>query len=259
MTVETFDIDSVVIGNRHRAPNAERVKALADSIAEIGLQTPITVWLEHETDFSDCTPHLVAGLHRLEACKSLGLAEIECTITTADELDRELWEIDENLCRADLTELERANHTERRGAIVREKAEWELRLDSSHNSKDGPKNRGQVQFVKDTAKATGRSVASVKKDKARGEKIAPDVKKEIEGTPVADSGVQLDALAKATPDQQREAVKAVSLGNAKDVREVLGPDPDHVQKQYEAVKNAYLRASAESRELFREWLAGAGI
>ena len=55
----------------------------------------------------------------------------------------------------------------------------------------GPKSKGQVKFVDDTAKATGRSKTSVKKDKARGEKIAPDVQKEITRTKIADSGVQL--------------------------------------------------------------------
>ncbi len=37
---------------------------------------------------------------------------------------------------------------------------------------------------------------SIKQDKARGEEIAPDVRKDIEGTPIADSGVQSDALAR---------------------------------------------------------------
>ncbi len=75
--------------------------------------------------------------------------------------------------------------------------------------------------MKETAKITGRSKASVERDKYRGEKIAKDVQKDIEGTAIADSGVQLDALAAADPEDQREAVKAVNLGDAKDVREVL--------------------------------------
>ena len=59
------------------------------------------------------------------------------------------------------------------------------------------------------------------KDKARGERIAEDVQKEIAGTDIEDSGVQLDALAAATHDNQRKAVEAVVLGHAKDVRDVL--------------------------------------
>ncbi len=88
----------------------------------------------------------------------------------------------------------------------------------AHNSdepkKDGPRDKGQVDFVEKTAKQTGRSKRSVKRDKSRGEKFAKDVQKEIVGTDIEDSGVQLDALAKAPPDEQRKAVKEVNLGHA---------------------------------------------
>lgn len=93
----------------------------------------------------------------------------------------------------------------------------ELKAKSAHKSgilSANRPNKGQVKFVADTAKATGRSKRSVKLDKSRGEKIAKDVQKEISGTPIENSGVQLDALAKATPDEQREAVKAVNLGQS---------------------------------------------
>ena len=58
-------------------------------------------------------------------------------------------------------------------------------------------------------------------DKARGERIAEDVQKKIAGTDIENSGVQLDALAAASTDNQRKAVEAVVLGHAKDVRDVL--------------------------------------
>ena len=113
-----------------------------------------------------------------------------------------------------------AQHTDRRAEIIRQRAQ--LTPKSGDNSKRGPKDKGQVKFVEETAERTGRSIASVYKDKRRGEKIAADVQKEIAGTTIEDSGVQLDALADATPEEQREAVKAVCLGHAKDVREILG-------------------------------------
>ena len=52
--------------------DAGKVEALAESIAEEGLRTPILV-REDKDRFV-----LVSGLHRLEACKALG----EVTITT---------------------------------------------------------------------------------------------------------------------------------------------------------------------------------
>ena len=55
------------------------------------------------------------------------------------------WEIDENLCRADLTDLRRAQHTARRAEIVREKAQFtKLSEVSSDNSKRGPKGYGSI-------------------------------------------------------------------------------------------------------------------
>ncbi len=104
-----------------------------------------------------------------------------------------------------------------RAEVVKQKKE--LSAKSANKSEPHRPNKGQTAFVADTAKKTGRSKRSVEADKSRGEKIAKDVQKEITGTDIEDSGVQLDALAKALPDEQRKAVKEVNLGHAKDVRD----------------------------------------
>jgi ParB-like chromosome segregation protein Spo0J len=56
---------------------------------------------------------LVAGAHRLAAAKQLGWDNIECFILR-DELDDQsrLWEIAENLHRAELTALEKSELTD---------------------------------------------------------------------------------------------------------------------------------------------------
>ena len=61
------------------------------------------------------------------------------------DLDRQLWEIDENLCRADLTDLERAEHTAKRARVVKQQKELSAKL--ANNSKRGPKDKGQAKFV----------------------------------------------------------------------------------------------------------------
>jgi hypothetical protein len=122
--------------------------------------------------------------------------------------------------RAELTDLERAQHTAKRAEVVKQKVEFaKLAKTESNPSKNADK--GQTEFVTDTAKKTDKSKRSVERDKARGEKIAPDVQEELSGTAIENSGVQLDALAAADPEDQREAVKAVNLGEANDVRDVL--------------------------------------
>ena len=210
-------VDAVDVGERLRSIDPERVAALAESIDLLGLQQPISVWSP-----DDDTLDLVSGLHRLEGVKKLGWEEIDCIFVDMDPLDRQLWEIDENLCRADLTDLQRAQHTAKRAEVIKQKAAL-INAQVEQKSAGRP-SEGQAEFVEETAKNTGKSKATVRRDKARGEKIAPDVQKDIEGTAIADSGVQLDALAAADPEDQREAVKAVNLGDAKDVREVL-PEP----------------------------------
>jgi hypothetical protein len=56
----------------------------------------------------------------------------------------------------------------------------------------------------------------------RAEKIPPEIRDEIRDTPaIADKGVELDALANATPERQAAAVAAVKSGEAKSVRQAL--------------------------------------
>ena len=59
----------------------------------------------------NCQPkdgyEVVSGQHRLEAIKMLGLEEIECFVTEDDETACRMWEISENLHRAELSQMER--------------------------------------------------------------------------------------------------------------------------------------------------------
>lgn len=63
----TITIDDVYVPARLRAAlDPEKVDTLAESILELGQQTPISVRHDGERYI------LVAGLHRMEACKALG-------------------------------------------------------------------------------------------------------------------------------------------------------------------------------------------
>ena len=103
--VEIHDV--VVPSKRHR--RLRDYEALARSINLVGLQNPITVTAEFV---------LVSGLHRLNACKSLGWETIPSIAVDTDELSGELREIDENLIREDLTILEQGKHLARRMQIL---------------------------------------------------------------------------------------------------------------------------------------------
>ena len=83
----------------------------------IGLQTPITVRMQGKTVV------LVSGLHRLAAAKLLGWDAILCVELSGDKIDARLWEIAENLYRAELTVLQRAEYTDELRTLVIQKAQ----------------------------------------------------------------------------------------------------------------------------------------
>jgi ParB-like chromosome segregation protein Spo0J len=71
MKREKFPIADIYVPVKRRATlKPETVKAIAESILELGQQTPIMVRRDGERLV------LVEGLHRLEACKLLGEATI---------------------------------------------------------------------------------------------------------------------------------------------------------------------------------------
>jgi ParB-like chromosome segregation protein Spo0J len=107
--VQEIKIADIKIGENRRALNPEKLNDLMQSIRVSALQTPITVrsveqdagWGKTKTEW-----HLVSGLHRWEAMKQLGETVIPCFVMEGDERVARMWEISENLHRAELTPLE---------------------------------------------------------------------------------------------------------------------------------------------------------
>jgi N6-adenosine-specific RNA methylase IME4 len=152
---------------------------------------------------------LVAGHHRLLACKSLGWETITSLVRDLAEVDAQLAEIDENLIREDLSAAERAELTARRKALYLAK-----HPETGHGKAPGAgKGKGKVDrkeskvdsFVDSTSKKAGRSKTRVREDVRRGEKVAQEVLDEVKGTNL-DTGTNLDALTRMEPEQQQEVV-----------------------------------------------------
>ena len=220
VVIERIDLGAIEVGYRLRRLDQERVAALVSSIREIGLQTPITVYaVQHDDAF---THRLIVGLHRLEAIKALRWDRIDCFVTTATESDLKLWEIDENLVRSDLIEIERAEHLKRRKKIFDARASEKTGGESLPTSlKDGRKAGPQhgKGFAQDTAEKTGLSKSSINKSLRRANNITAEAQEKIKDTPIADKGVELDALADMTPGAQAQAVEMVKAGDAGSIRE----------------------------------------
>lgn len=128
-----------------------------------------------------------------------------------DEVDARLWEIAENLHRAELTTLERTEHV----------AAWielhEQRRTNGQPSQietaalaDGRKAGPQHQEggVNAAARELGIERNEAHRAVKRTEAIPEDVRETIKADlpAVADNGRELEALATAAPEQQREAV-----------------------------------------------------
>jgi ParB/RepB/Spo0J family partition protein len=238
------------IGNRVRGGTHEHcISQLMDSIKEVGLQTPITLRRDDWPTGSEFVESyvLIAGRHRLEACHRLGMEAIESMIVELSEVDCKLWEIDENLCRADLSELERGEHLRERkkqyeikhpntargvaqalgaNAVMGRTTGTKTDADSATNATDVGAESAVTSYVDDTIKKTGLGETAIKTAIRRAEKIDPGVRDVIRDIrAIADSGVELDALAKATAQEQKAAVKAVNDGKFATVRKALSEAP----------------------------------
>lgn len=173
--------------------NPANVEALVSSIADIGLINPIRVRANSDGW------EVIAGRHRLEAHKSLGLIEIACLVV---EEHAETAMIDENLVRMDLSPAERARYMSRRREIYHA-AHPETKA-GGYRDPDRPVMT--ESFAESVAKATGRSAQSALREAARGDKVIDEVLDMITGTPL-DTGVYLEALAKLPPNDQFKAAQ----------------------------------------------------
>ena len=163
--------DDVVVRDRLRPLDPVRVGALAASMDAIGLQQPISIYCNDDEDVV-----LVAGGHRLAAAKELGWEEIPAIQLYLDDIDRQLWEIDENLQRANLTPAEEADHLKRRAELweARETAGTNCPTSLSDGRASGPQH--EKGFASETSESTGRDKRTIQRAIHRAENIEPDVR-----------------------------------------------------------------------------------
>lgn len=115
----------VHIGQRARDEYGD-MESLANSIKEHGLLHPIVV---------DSNYNLIAGCRRLLACERIGLKEIEAKVLEdISEKELRVLELEENIRRKDLTELEKSKNLVKLAEIkereLKERTENEFCTDS---------------------------------------------------------------------------------------------------------------------------------
>ena len=192
------------------------VDMLRASIEQVGLIQPIRVRPASliVRGLGEQGYQIVAGHHRAAACRALGWTGIDAIVDTAEHLQAELMEIDENLCRAELTASQRAQAIKRRkqiwGALHPEEIQVEKVFppESATGYKQPPPQ--EKGFAASTAAAAGMTKQAINQHLARADALGDDLER-IAGTSL-DKGVELDAL-KAMPEHERkELIERAAAG-----------------------------------------------
>jgi N6-adenosine-specific RNA methylase IME4 len=206
-------LDRIKVSKRRRRPGD--VADLAASIRELGLLNPVTLTRDLK---------LVAGYHRLEACRSLGWKRIPAQVLDLADVDAELAEIDENLMRSELTVLERAQK------LLRRKELYEMKHPASRAySPERQRSRRASEpneihspgFSADTASRTGVTARTVQQDVQIAQNLDGEVKRLIEATPTANNKTDLLLLARMAPVEQRAVARRIARGRVKGVRDAV--------------------------------------
>ena len=201
--MKRIPIDRIEVGTHRRA--LKDLKALASSIEDVGLLNPITVRKDGNGSY-----RLVAGYHRLEACKAIGWLEIDATIVDLTDNQAALAEIDENLIRNELTKLERGELLSERKAIYED-----IHPDAPKGHGGDRKSSDTVSldsFTSDTAAKTGETQRSIQRLVQIARDIPQDVRDVLRDTPVADSTTDLLTIARQPVEVQREIAVKVAAG-----------------------------------------------
>lgn len=254
MNLQKITLRNVVASGQPRPLVTSEVDRLSASIRSIGLIQPVTVResvVVHGT--AEKGWQIVAGHHRVAACRALGWTEIDAlVIEDAGHLQSELIEIDENLCRAELTASQRTKYTARRKQIW-EAMNPETKPDTGGQSlptclSDGRKAGPQHEqgFAAETAAATGQSKSSINQSLAVSNVLGGNTLDRVSGTSL-DKGVELIALTKLTPDAREALIVRAEAGEKVSARLT---EPEKPSKK-PAQENAAIYFASEVNSLLQ--------
>jgi ParB family chromosome partitioning protein len=261
--IHRIGLDLIDVGERLRPVDPDYVALLAASMAERGLDAPITV----SAGGGDGNHQLIAGAHRLAAARSLGWDEIEAIVTDADELQAKLQEIDENLIRRELSALDRAVFLAERKAIYEALNPAAKRGGDRRSTKRTSLSVWSEGFGKATAEKLGVDERTVRRAIARAA-LAPEIRSAIATHPVADSGAEPDKLIAQPIEVQRRIVELLTAGEDRPANvstaltRLAGPARTsraaETARQFAALMSAWRKAGKAARGQFLDHLASEG-
>lgn len=284
-------IASIKVGNRILDLKEKRVLELVKSIKEVGgLIHPIAVYegqfiRENDTVYLDGFG-LIAGLHRLEACKRLGKTEIEVHVMKPKtENERTILECDENLSRDKLNQADRAKlgkirkaayeamHPETRAGSaggnasvkarkVNKRGDPRLLKNDNENKEVKPveKTESVPSYTKATAESTGKSVRVVQEEQRRIKLLCPEIWDLVEEHPKVGTNKFLDDLIRAKLSHAEQVASMNAAIQARAERRsassvpTMAKTPKKVITYFERLKKNWAGAPPEAQEMFREFL-----
>lgn len=255
--MQSIHVGFITTVGRLRQVDRGQVDALADSIREVGLLNPITVYRRPiSRDGQSVDGYgLVAGAHRLEACKSIGWQEVPAVIVDLSDDERIIAECDENLCASKLTPAEQAMFTAaRKEAYLRlhpETAAGVAGANARHCS--AMANSAIASFADDQSAKTGMAARTVRQNAERGEKIDAAALALVKGTDL-DTGVFLDRLKKMPAEEQfgfvNRELDALKAAKAKPAPRQTGGGQSRIEADVKS------RAAKEVAEMMAEHIPG---
>ena len=245
-------INEIKINPGRREALPERVAELAKSISEVGLLNPVTI---------DRGNTLIAGLHRLEAAKLLGWAEVDCTVSSLEGLQAELAEIDENFVRTDLSAIEYGD------LLLRRKEIYEALHPETKNGGDRKSEKIRSakctsdfskSFVNDTAEKLGVNPSTIRRQVQTAKNMTPEAKAIIRESGAKMTKKDAMKLSRLKPEQQKDAASQLAAQEIRSMAEYQPPEEPEPQEpvtEEPAVEPPPFKLSEQQFTSFRESVA----
>lgn len=229
MKIEQIAIAEIVVADRLRATDLNRVSFLAESMEFHGLRQPVEVRkVKH-----DGSIRLVAGAHRLCAATQLDWTHIDAVIVAAaNEDEARLLEIDENLVRHDLNAFDEARFLVERKAVYERlfpQTTWGGdRKSGNHQvanlatwSGEAAQRQEIQSFSEDIAARMGRSDRTIRRRITMYLRLTLEARRMISGSPLAQNASEIEAISKLPEGKQAEVTTAVVSGHDAKVRDAV--------------------------------------
>ncbi|MGZ9811255.1 ParB/RepB/Spo0J family partition protein [Pseudoroseicyclus sp. H15] len=258
LEIRDLEPDEIDVSGRIRPVSKAGVASLIASIQELGLvkDEVIVRRVKHQGG----KLKLIAGGHRVEACREIGRTVPAKIFDCTDDWAR-LMELDDNLAGGELTVLDTAIFLATRKEVYER-----LHPEAKRGYAGGKARHGQLaelssvsSFASATAEKFGISERQVRKIVAAGQHIAPEEAQKLRAAPRPVGLADLQTLAKIGDAPERYHVLAALAGGKKAsegrhqwaVQQGLkGPKKSNVEQHLAALLNPWSRAPLEAKRRF---------